>query len=446
MDNKIHILKSLKVLLVEDNPDIREGVSRFLLRRVGNLVTAVNGKEGLELFQTENPDVIVSDIRMPVMDGLAMVKAIREKNIEIPVVITSGHNDEKFLLESINLGVDRYLKKPIIYEDLVETLNRLGKLAFQKRELDRKNHILNLVFDNSAQFFLILEDFKVIYMNRPFLDYLGFSNLGEFDSSDVRLEDYLVRNKDCYFGNKNFIQIFFELSKNPDVDYVVQMKSKEGWQDDVSSFLLTLRPVPGTSQYLVSFSDVTMMEMVRSLYQEQALRDPLTRILNRKKFFSELQSEIERFKRYGSSFSLLMLDIDHFKQVNDRYGHQVGDKVLMTLTLLVRNRIRKLDKFGRYGGEEFVLLLPATPLKSAVELAEDLRVLIEQNDFSPVPKLTVSFGVVSYRKGEVLDHLVKRVDEVLYLAKKNGRNRVECDSSDDDNDDESNKEYCRGSV
>ncbi len=425
------IFNSLKILLVEDEPEIREGLSRFLRRRVKELIVAVNGREGRELFEPEHPDIVITDIRMPVMDGLSMIRSIREIDPEIPIIVTTGHNDEKFLLESINLGVDRYLKKPIVHADLLATLKRLGVLAFQKKELEQKNQLLQMITDNSSQFFLILEDLKIVYMNKPLLEYLGFDMLEKFRLSDVRLEDFLVRESENYLGNKNFVQIFSEMMQNPEMDYTIRMKSKEGWQDDESSFLITLRPIQGTSQYLVSFSDVTMMDMVRSLYKDQASRDPLTRILNRKKFFEELRIEVERSKRYGSYFSLIMMDIDHFKKVNDTYGHQVGDKVLLKLVELVRSRIRKLDKFGRYGGEEFVLLLPATSLKNALELAEALRVLVEKQDFNPVPSLTVSFGVVSYRENESVNILVKRVDNALYRAKETGRNRVEFDKDDE---------------
>jgi diguanylate cyclase (GGDEF)-like protein len=152
--------------------------------------------------------------------------------------------------------------------------------------------------------------------------------------------------------------------------------------------------------------------------------DSLTNIYNRSKFFSLLERELDRYRRYGGLFSLLMLDIDHFKEVNDRYGHLVGDDVLRELAKLVGANIRSTDIFARYGGEEFMVIVPETDAEGAEEMAEKLRRLIADHRFDGVENITVCVGVTEVAPGDTSDDLIARVDEGLYAAKIGGRNRV----------------------
>ncbi len=156
----------------------------------------------------------------------------------------------------------------------------------------------------------------------------------------------------------------------------------------------------------------------------QATHDPLTELLNRRAFEEILQTEASRAERYAEPLALVMLDIDHFKAVNDTYGHGTGDRLLVALTGLVAGRLRGADTMARWGGEEFMIILPRTDRTGARELAEDLRRAVAQADF-PVPdRITVSLGVEAHQKGDGLKDLTKRVDDALYAAKMGGRNRV----------------------
>jgi diguanylate cyclase (GGDEF)-like protein len=122
-----------------------------------------------------------------------------------------------------------------------------------------------------------------------------------------------------------------------------------------------------------------------------------------------------------------MFDIDHFKSINDNFGHDAGDQILVNITGLVLREIRDTDVLARWGGEEFILLLPHTDGVTAAEAAERIRRSLEKFDFQHVAKVTASFGVTEYRPGEGSDTLLKRVDTALYAAKDQGRNRVVCD-------------------
>lgn len=153
--------------------------------------------------------------------------------------------------------------------------------------------------------------------------------------------------------------------------------------------------------------------------------DPLTRIANRKKFEEELSREKSRADRYHHPLSLAIFDIDHFKQVNDTYGHKTGDGVLQNLTAFVAAHIRDIDVFARWGGEEFVLIFPDIPLEGALSGANKLRQLISEREMVPGLKVTCSFGVTEYQSGDSIEQLFGRIDNALYRAKNAGRNRVE---------------------
>lgn len=160
--------------------------------------------------------------------------------------------------------------------------------------------------------------------------------------------------------------------------------------------------------------------------EEKASFDFLTKLYNRRKFNSFLEYEISKANRYKEQhLSLLLVDIDYFKNVNDTYGHLVGDNVLQEISKILTICSRDTDIVARWGGEEFVLMLPQTNIEQAFFVAEKLRATIEKHKFDDVKHITCSIGVSQFHKNENKDTLFKRVDEALYKAKKSGKNRVE---------------------
>ncbi|QYJ14300.1 hypothetical protein Rxycam_00096 [Rubrobacter xylanophilus DSM 9941] len=153
--------------------------------------------------------------------------------------------------------------------------------------------------------------------------------------------------------------------------------------------------------------------------------DPLTGISNRRSVYAALRREMEAARRYGKPLSVLLFDLDHFKRINDIHGHNQGDAALRRITGIVRNLLRTTDHFGRWGGEEFIVLAPETNLDQATLLAERLREAISLDHPPNLPPLTASFGTASYRPGETPEDLLRRADEGLYRAKARGRNRTE---------------------
>jgi len=156
-----------------------------------------------------------------------------------------------------------------------------------------------------------------------------------------------------------------------------------------------------------------------------ASKDALTNIYNRRMLNEYILQETKKSKRHKIDLSLILLDIDHFKDINDKYGHKIGDEVLIEISSLLSRNIRQSDIFGRWGGEEFIILLPQTNIKNAYEVAESLRKKIEKHYFDKVGKTTISLGVSMYDpKDDILD-FIENADSAMYKAKYNGRNKVE---------------------
>jgi diguanylate cyclase (GGDEF)-like protein len=153
--------------------------------------------------------------------------------------------------------------------------------------------------------------------------------------------------------------------------------------------------------------------------------DPLTKIYNRLKFNQAFSDQLEKYTQYHHGFAVIMLDIDHFKKINDTYGHDIGDKTLIALTQVVSENIRKTDIFARWGGEEFIIIMVDTNKTDAVNAAEQIRQAIESTEFEAVKKITCSFGVTTIQPLDTILTATKRADNALYAAKQKGRNRVE---------------------
>lgn len=237
--------------------------------------------------------------------------------------------------------------------------------------------------------------------------------------------------------------------------FLAMMRAREEFQD-VPVIILTGREdrdtkirglEQGASDYLTKPFDagelvarVRVQLKVKSLQDELkrsndmlrtlSITDPLTHLHNRRHLMEMVEKEFQRASRKGAHLSLIILDIDYFKKVNDTYGHQEGDRVLTILADIVRRRLRSYDLAARYGGEEFVLLLPETPVHEALPIAERLRLEVQEHVFDGSLQgqvITISLGVATYPSPRIesIDSLFRQADEALYRAKQSGRNRVE---------------------
>jgi len=182
--------------------------------------------------------------------------------------------------------------------------------------------------------------------------------------------------------------------------------------------------------FVSSLRDITARKRLQALLEERASTDPLTGVMNRNGIEERVRSELLRSDRYGDKLSLVLIDLDHFKAVNDAYGHLAGDRILQGFCALARSCLRSTDSLGRVGGEEFVALLPETGLSGARLFAERLRTTLEAFQFDRGIRITASMGIAGHREGEELSSLMERADLAMYQAKKSGRNRVVLDSED----------------
>lgn len=248
----------------------------------------------------------------------------------------------------------------------------------------------------------------------------------------------------------DFMIISAELDGMPGYEMVKIMAEDDEFRHIPFMFLLDENPpLPATELYrlgavaCIPFAHLphqlpNLMHLMQSAQSEMhrlhaeinatnafSITDQLTGAFNRYKFDDDVKNQIARYARYSQPFSLIVLDIDHFKSINDTYGHAAGDQVLIELSKLIRESTRKLDTLYRMGGEEFIILLENTQTEGAAFLAEQLRRRVEAFMFNHGRlQVTSSFGVAEYRRLEEIEALVERADAALYTAKESGRNRV----------------------
>ena len=175
---------------------------------------------------------------------------------------------------------------------------------------------------------------------------------------------------------------------------------------------------------LVLFILYIIYTIIKLKMEEQSRLDSLTKVFNRHVYYEEMKIEMSRSNRYNIPLSLILLDIDFFKKINDTYGHDRGDMVLIKLSNLIKLNIREEDTFCRIGGEEFIIIAPNINSEDAINFAEKLRRIVQEYDFGTVGEVTISIGVSTQNKNDTGETLFKKVDEAVYISKNNGRNKV----------------------
>ncbi|MGI6049615.1 MAG: GGDEF domain-containing protein [Acetivibrionales bacterium] len=254
--------------------------------------------------------------------------------------------------------------------------------------------------------------------NIPFLESIKttWSNIKEL--SDKYLKDSNHSNRQLLINESEKI---WETSEN-------LVRSKQYSSENDMVYLL----LPVAFLTLEFFVGIGLLYIVKKYVYDNlesiTLYDLLTDVYSRRYFFELLKGEISKAQRKEYMFSVIMFDVDHFKKVNDTYGHDKGDYVLKTIADIVKSSIRKADALSRIGGEEFTILLPDTNIDKATALAERVRRSVEDYKFDVVGRATISLGVTEFKADDSSDTLFKRVDEAMYLAKNSGRNCVKVNS------------------
>ena len=533
---------NISILYVEDEENVRAMLARFLKRFCDELYVAQNGEEGLELYKEHYPDIVISDIKMPKMNGLEMVRKIKEITPSQLVLLLTAHSDSEYLFDAINLNVDGYVLKPIDLDIVYDKITQLVRIIENQKAMEAlkesEEKFRTLTQISLTGIFIYHE--KFIYVNPAFCKITGYTQeelltmhpwdvltsqyqekikevarkriSGEMREStqmqvDVKTKDGHIRNTKVsvatmpyhggFVGTGNIIDItdvieaksrlqllsqaieqMDEMVRITDIDgniiYVnpSTLKTTQFSEDEIigntsrvfqsgkhskefykklwetilsgqtyknilinkkkdgtlfydEKIISPLKNEKGNIRYFVSTSrDISDRVALEKELKQLATKDALTGIYNRYKINMKIEEEIKRADRYGEPFALAMFDIDHFKQVNDTYGHDAGDYVLQDLSKIVLDNIRETDSFGRWGGEEFMLLLPYTSKEKLIEIAQKIRQKVEAHNFENVGSITISIGVTVYKKGEGISQVLKRVDTALYEAKSHGRNQV----------------------
>ncbi len=407
-------LKSLKVLYVEDDKCTMDTVREILKNRVGELHTAVNGQEGLLSFVKYKPDVVVTDILMPKMDGLQMCKNIRAIQHDTPLIITTCMDDARFLQQALELGVSSYVVKPIFPKMLYAALAKIAEDLQKQHELVEQKRLNELLLNSLPYPAMLLnrDSREVLSVNR-FAAELGIS-VGDSLNASFFLDHFPVLIEALAHG----------FPQNQDM--VNRLKEIQALG---RTWKLTLDLV--TDSTVLFFAvDISERKALEVRLHKLATTDDLTGLYNRRQFMELAHREFSRAKRYNVSLSLIMFDVDNFKRINDQYGHSAGDEALQSLAKTSRESLRNFDILGRLGGEEFAVVLPECNEHTAMLVAERLRKAIEgqrirtpQGDIG----MTASLGICACDRVDVqsVDDMMRIADKGLYTAKKKGRNRVE---------------------
>jgi diguanylate cyclase (GGDEF)-like protein/PAS domain S-box-containing protein len=298
-----------------------------------------------------------------------------------------------------------------------------GLVRERTTELKEREEVLRLITSAAQDAIVMIDnDSKVTFWNKAAVTLFGYSSeemLGKDPHDFIVPQRYHEQQRAGFAG-------FAHSGEGALINNTTEV---EALRKDGTTFFAELSlssvQIRGKWHGIGIVRDITNRKQAEAILRQQASTDSLTGIANRREFDTVLQAEMHRAERYRQPCALMLLDIDHFKRVNDTFGHQTGDAVLRGLTKLISGMVREQDVFARWGGEEFAILAPNCNAVEVRRFAEKLRQAVELHDFPEVGRVTCSFGVAEGCPGESAMSLIERVDTGLYHAKENGRNRVE---------------------
>lgn len=482
-----------RILVAEDSPTQRQIIVSVLHREGYEVILAKDGIEAVSRAFDENPDLIVLDIEMPRMNGYQVCRLIKDdgRTAHIPVVMLTSRSQETDKFWGLKTGADRYVTKDFKLTGLGTSIHemleqngitagssrpdiRAGKLMKQEDTdvlsrvnelLDRKlyeatiiNEIsrLNTLSEDCAvtvssvltviakvsecytsSVFLIDELELIIHVQNPVgNDYFQLSRMHAFETAMEYLHKGTTLNQVKMTIDADPV---FLKGEHPECDALRSTLSIPLQARGKTIAVLTINsPLPDVFsediQRVLEIVEHPASVVVDNARLHEgtkrlAITDGLTRLFNHRHFYELLEQEFMRSRRHKTNLSMIMIDIDFFKHINDTYGHQVGDDILKEMAIVIQRQVRDIDILARYGGEEFAVLLPQTAVDQAEAVAERIRQSVESNEFvTPEGKIrmTVSLGIAAYPEGGVDNQteLVQMADAAMYEAKSAGKNRV----------------------
>ncbi len=480
-----------RILVIDDNATVREILKSTLLEGNYNVDTAEDGMKGLDMMFENIYDLVICDIDMPNLSGYSVVRLIKT-NMELkdtPVLMLTGREEKKDKFWGHKVGANAYLvKSPNVIDkeilfNTIESLfkessgvpkrqaeKKLGNLSYEvPKEIEKQirdisifneiytvssvqfdfdainEKILNVisqVFENDILAFFICgidekEAIITFYINNPvskdFLQAIKRMALTEFNrlsnnhilSENLTVKIYDKKNNLQRGKIKDITSTMVKMLPLETKGKIIGILSigNEIARDISSDDLDLLKRI--LNQVSLIFENIRLYEKVKKL----SVVDGLTNLYNHRYFYENLKKEYLRAERYNTPLSVSMLDIDFFKNCNDKYGHQFGDEVLKEIARILLKTVRETDIVSRYGGEEFSIILPETEKENAKFVSERIRKSIEAHKFmaeSNEVNITISVGVSGLLEDAVKDYkdLVTNADKALYYAKQTGKNKV----------------------
>ena len=275
---------------------------------------------------------------------------------------------------------------------------------------------LKLFIEHNQNITVITSDTEILAINKAGLNFFGFATFSEFHQKHKFLSKLFSETE----SDTKYVEGIDWITK---IDFKQHIKVEMFHDDFKQVFYMQVSKIK-KNRYQVSFYNISRMVAEKDAMVDVAEKDELTQIYNRVKFNKAMSLALREAEVYQEDFTITLFDIDYFKQVNDKYGHNAGDRVLVQLSLLVKSQLRDKDIFARWGGEEFIILSQGSTQSEAFIVANRLRESIEAFPFDDIGTLTCSFGVSQYRDNDTASTLLARADEALYKAKENGRNNV----------------------
>lgn len=477
MSSLIKLPSECRLLIVDDEPTVGDLLRHALAPRYRTTVCQTGGA-ACGLLEHDDFDVVICDLRLPDMSGLDVLSFAKSKDAYTEVLIITGFATFESASVAINLGASSYIAKPLSLTDLYIQVERavasrlfhLKSISLMRRSDDMAPEFKDHLSDITALYYftrrltLSLEVAEIMRItleeaNRKsgalfcaigvhafgYAEIYAMPATGEFETAKVR---------ELFIGKWETVFPFIDKKRFEDGE--VPLTIYKGMQGAAPQFgttrLLTIpmmitgtaigtlalffeekAAAPNAPQFLYIISSIVspLIEHGYGVLQARQLAktDGLTGIANHRSFHEALDREIARVNRKGGVFSLLVMDLDDFKRINDTYGHPVGDAVLKDLVGRVSENIRTVDIFSRYGGEEFGLVLPETDQGGAEVLAQRIKNAINAKPFTYAQHeiaYTASMGLVVYdgRKPEKKDALIARADSAMYVSKRGGKNRI----------------------
>lgn len=416
-----------KILIVDDEP-LNISIVAEILSNEYDLLVATNGEKVLQIVSADpKPNLILLDIMMPGMSGFDVAELLKQKpeTANIPIIFLTAKHDNESIVKGFEIGAVDFVSKPFQKEELVARIKNTLQMFNLKNAL---NHALekSQQYAKTIESQMVLID-KNIIISRTDLE----GKITEVSDAFCKVSGY---RKDQLIGKMHkvvrhpdtpeslFVKLWETITNDDTWHGEIKNRSKNGsfyWVDTL------IYPIADDSGNKIGYTAISQNITDKKRVEELSITDQLTQLHNRMYLENSFAKEMKRAKRYNHSFAVIMLDIDHFKEVNDTFGHDMGDNVLVTIAKVLSEHIRETDILGRWGGEEFLIISPHTNSKEAYALAEKLRVAIETCPIDVIGHKSCSFGVSVFDlQDETFKEVVKHADEALYIAKNSGRNCV----------------------